>query len=470
MRRYFLQLAIFILGLSPLHSCDRFLAVQPPHNQWTTIDLFANDALAKAALDGIYAEFATNRTGNFASGGNGSVTVLLGLAADELAYNGHEHQLADIFSNQVSPDMPANLNLWASLYKAVFRANEIIEGVSASSALSTALAAQLLGEAHFIRAFSHFYLFNIYGAVPLAMTTDYRVTRSLPRAEGEEVYGKIMQDLEEAYRLLPRDYALSGMERVRPIRWAALALMARVRLYRGEWDLAAAAATEVIGQRDLYGLERDPGRSFLKNNDEAVWQLMPTSTIYDTWEGQEAIPVIGGAAAPVYSLSEPLLSAFGASDRRKAQWVGWYAPIGGSRTFSYPYKYKVKRMQPGDGHREYSSILRLSEQYLIRAEARIHLGDLAGSLADVNSVREAHGGLALEMPSDTGGLRSALVNERFVEFFHEWGHRWLDLKRWGTADAVIADFKPGWSPHSLYFPIPRKELEANPSLHQNKGY
>src|SRR5690606_34940810 len=95
--------------------------------------------------------------------------------------------------------------------------------------------AKLLGEALFVRAFCYFYLVNLFGEVPLALTSDYRTNNALPRAPVELVYAQLIADLSEAAELLPEGFAHTGGERVRPNRAAAQAMLARVLLYSGDW-------------------------------------------------------------------------------------------------------------------------------------------------------------------------------------------------------------------------------------------
>jgi hypothetical protein len=57
-----------------------------------------------------------------------------------------------------------------------------------------------------------------------------------------------------------------------------------------------------------------------------------------------------------------------------------------------------------------------------------------------------------------------------VEFFAEWGHRWFDLKRTGTVEAILGAEKGVWYPNAALYPIPVLELQKNAFLIQNAGY
>jgi hypothetical protein len=114
-------------------------------------------------------------------------------------------------------------------------------------------------------------------------------------------------------------------------------------------------------------------------------------------------------------------------------------------------------------------ILRLSEQYLIRAEASAQLGNTAAAMADVNVVRARAGLAAITAANSTAAL-AAIMHERQAELFTEWGNRWFDLKRTNTATTVLSAEKTGWQANMELYPVPRTQLSVNPLLTQNPGY
>src|SRR5690606_28944026 len=138
--------------------------------------------------------------------------------------------------------------------------------------------------------------------------------------------------------------------------------------------------TRIIDNTSLYTLEA-LDNVFLKNNREAIWQLQPVSdnSASNTGEGRLfVLPRSGpdGNLYPVY-LSDHLMSSFEPGDLRLDQWVDSVVTDG--VTYNYAYKYKI-----GDviaPTTEYPTILRLAEQYLIRAEARAAQGNIAGAQA-----------------------------------------------------------------------------------------
>ena len=62
------------------------------------------------------------------------------------------------------------------------------------------------------------------------------------------------------------------------------------------------------------------------------------------------------------------------------------------------------------------------------------------------------------------------MHERQVELFCEWGNRWYDLKRTGTAKAVLSTKKTGYSANAALYPLPQIQIQLNNLLIQNPGY
>ncbi|HMF73799.1 MAG TPA: RagB/SusD family nutrient uptake outer membrane protein, partial [Flavitalea sp.] len=211
---------------------------------------------------------------------------------------------------------------------------------------------------------------------------------------------------------------------------------------------------------------------FLKNSTEAIWQLQPVAYGINTIEGPAFIPPPTGVGPnnPI-TLGSGLLSSFEPGDKRLTNWVGSLKPDGTLVTYYYPYKYKINTY--GAAVNEYEMVLRLGEQYLIKAEAEAQLGDLSNAATDLNSIRN-RAGLPNTTSSTQPSLLAAIQQERRVELFSEWGHRWLDLKRTGTIDAVMNIAAPlkgaTWDTRHQLYPISNYELLNDPKLIQNPGY
>jgi hypothetical protein len=99
---------------------------------------------------------------------------------------------------------------------------------------------------------------------------------------------------------------------------------------------------------------------------------------------------------------------------------------------------------------------------------------LVDAAADLNAVR-SRAGLPATTASDQGGLVSAVLTERQLELFTEFGHRWFDLRRTGNIDAVMGVVTPlkgggSWNTNKQLLPLPAIEIALDPNLSQNQGY
>lgn len=449
-------------------SCKKFITANIPDDQQPAEYVYSSDQTAASVLAGMYTTLAEQALPYLNC-------LFLGLSADELAlFNGAEVQMNLAYVNNVNPgDVP----LWKVYYDDIFYANAAIEGLTASNTLSEGVKRQLMGESKFLRAFYYFNLVNIFGDVPLLTSTDYKVNSAALRTGTALVYQQIIEDLKEAQNLLREDYLNADVktvsaDRVRPNKLAATALLARVYLYTGDWANAEAAATTVINN-DKYSLAASLKEVFLKNSTEAIFQLMPVEQGYNTYEGRKFILPSTGPddyERPVY-LSSISANAFEAGDARRDEWID--SVIVSGNTYHYPYKYKVYQ---GSELTEYSMVLRLAEQYLIRAEARAYLGNITGgnsAVSDINMIR-ARAGVDPVTATTSADALDAVLHERQVELFTECGHRWMDLKRLKKIDEVmpgVSAAKGGsWEKTDKLYPIPIRDITINTSLKQNPGY
>jgi hypothetical protein len=163
------------------------------------------------------------------------------------------------------------------------------------------------------------------------------------------------------------------------------------------------------------------------------------------------------------------VNSFASGDLRRTKWIK--DVIYNSVVNYQPFKYKYPNQTAAAAAAvfEYHTILRLAEQYLIRAEARAKQSNTAGALADMNVVR-VRAGLTASTTTDNAALLLEIERERKFELFCELGHRWFDLQRTNRADAILAPIKANWQSTDILYPIPQTARDANVYLSQNDGY
>lgn len=465
-----------VIALTIGSGCKKFLDIPAPVTSINAENVYQSDNTAIAVITGLYTKMMLE----FPVGGITSMSLLPELAADNLVlfdlnrldYLTYYRNALD--PNDVNTQIFGNGNYFSNFYPKIYTINAAIEGLNGTTSLTPAVKKRLLGEAHFLRAFYYFYLVNLFGDVPLVLSTDYTKNSIIPRSPTTAVYDQIAQDLNLSKSNLDQNYVDGTVvntttERVRPNIFATNTLIARVELYRKNYAAAESAATEVINATSQYSLS-PLNQVFLKNSKETIWALQPVKTGYNTDEGSIFLMPNGpGTNLKIFYASSLLINSFENGDGRKTNWTN-QVTINGT-TYQYIAKYKADANS--SAVTEYDIVLRLAEVYLIRAEARAQQSNITGALSDINAIRN-RAGLAPITTGNTSTLMDAIFHERRVELFTEWGHRWLDLKRSNQIDQAMQlaeQYKRGtWSSSKALFPIPAKEILLNPNLTQNPGY
>lgn len=456
------KITFYILLSLSVTSCEEFLEVGPNTSELDAELVFKNDNTAIATLDAIYHNLQIN---GFASGNIGSITFLGNILADDAIEYGATSDRNDLYTNNLRADNSANYNLWSSAYKRLYEINALLEGITDNVHLSDDTKNRIESEAKFLRAFVYYYLVHLYHEVPLLLTTDYAINSSMTRTPIEKIYQQINLDLKDASALLPADYKNSDDEHIRPTTHAVHTLLARMALWEKNYDEAITYSSSVI-DAETYQLI-DLNNVFKANSSETIWSLVPgdpnnganESLVY-ILENNPGTPYNSATSA----ITSDLLNVWSSDDLRVQKWVNVY--VEGADNYYYPFKYKIKN---GGASEEYSIVLRLAELYLIRAEAQAKLGNIGNALADLNIIR-SRARLDNWIIDDITNIEQAVLDERRRELFSEWGHRWLDLKRFGKLDEVLGHKKPKWQSHTKLLPIPEQDLLRNPFLTQNPGY
>lgn len=452
--------AIWCVLLCLATSCDNFVDVAQPNSQLTGTAVFENNTTATAAMKDIYAKMRDN---GLLTGKSVGLSNLLGQYTDELVcYQTGVTTAEPFYNNSLTATNGYVQQLWNSTYNQIYSANAVIEGVTASTGMTTAQKNQLIGEALFVRALLHSYLAGVYGGCPYITTTDYVQNSTVHRLTTAAVYNLCIADLEQAAVLLPENYI--SAERIRPNQYAARALLARLYLYTGQWAQASNEASAVLNQTAIYVWEPDLDKVFLKECTSTLWQFSAGGGYANAQEG--ALFVFNAGPPPTVALNPLLYTSFAPNDQRKNHWIR--SITDGTTTWYQPYKYQQDNSSTTTT--SYSVMLRLAEQYLIRAEARAQQGDLIGAKQDLDFVRN-NAGLGGTTATTSAAIITAVMEERRFEFFTELGMRFFDLQRSGNLDATLSPVKPGWNTTDGLWPVPQSELLINPNLApQNAGY
>jgi hypothetical protein len=472
-----------------LASCEEFLDVAPKG----TIDataFFSNPDELLFALNGVY---ALQRTVY-----GSSLYYLLDEARSDNAKLDQTEQKERVETDTYE-ETPGNLplvNLWTSLYVIINNANTVITRaptVPTESAVEEDLVKRAAAEAKFIRALSYFTLSHMWGGAILRTepTTDFD-NAAKGRSSLDATYDFIIQDLTAAAADLPDSYDGSSLSEVgRATSYAALTLLGKVQLQRGNNAAAAAALQQVIG---VYSLLAEYSSIYAAGNDNTAESIFEVSFNPSNQTGlgfnNALIPaseatrlgiVAGGQAGKLVNFpTQDITTIYEDGDLRAD---ATFATYEGGNSTHYFNKF-IDYDAAGDGSDINMVALRYADVLLMKAEAD---GESAASYELINQVRRRAFGqdpevadAAIDINASTPGtFIEKLMLERRREFVFE-NQRWMDLKRSPEAEALAiinanmeAEYTgiPVVDAHSFIYPVPQQEIDVSKDVvDQNPGY
>lgn len=193
------------------------------------------------------------------------------------------------YNEEFTPSYYSLVQPFQLMYTAASQANQMIESLGKVDFSNEELHDAYLGEAYFLRAFTHFFLFLNYRNIPLIKELPKAANEYKPQATPEETWDFIIGDLIRAKELLPGKDYWDAKNKGRVTRAAACALLGKAYLYRSGiepkygtstktyYDEAAAAFAEILnGNCGDYRLTDDYAWNFdvaHENNDESIFEI-----------------------------------------------------------------------------------------------------------------------------------------------------------------------------------------------------
>ncbi len=420
---------------------------------------------------------------------NSSMWLIQDISSDDCdassTWNDPNAQQFDRYTLQANNNYTTSM--WKASYDLISKANLSIDSIPAID-MDETLQKRLLGEAKFLRALSYFNLVRLFGGVPLVLHPETDIDNYLvPRAEAEQVYDQIIQDLEDAAANLPTSY--SSTDKGRATRGAALGILSKVYLTLQEWELAAELAREVM-DIPVYGLWDDFTDNFKevnKNGKESIFEVQ----FYAEVQSENSRIVISGLPA-IYAFpagvgmmlpTQDLLDDFESGDYRyEATFFEEYRYFGNNTFEPHIWKHWDQDTYPPDKTGSSGAnfpVMRFPEILLIYAEAlnEFNQGPTQEAYDAINRVRKrARNGDDAVLP-DLSGLsyqefQTAVLKEKRCETVNE-GQRWFDLVRTGNLEEYVKRAKGDKANPQAFnyvFPIPQREIDLNNKLDQNEGY
>lgn len=469
---------IYILAISSITAagCDNKLDINPEESLSTEL-AFADRNTSFASLIGVY-----SRAQDLYVFGS-LPQVISDFQADNVNFVGSFPTLQDISRFQTIATNSSIRDIWRNNFRVIAAANAIIKNVPGvdDPTFSEEEKGQFVAEARFLRAITNFQLVNLFAqpynldngaslGIPIVLEPFEGEITYPSRATVNEVHQQIIADIEAALPALMTAEAYldsegAEMARGRATQGAAKALLARLHLYRGEYQQAADLAADVM---DDPGYNLAGNYNFYDGNTAEDIFTIQMSEIDNSrtgaggWASYYTHADDGGRGDCLFS--DDLIAAFEAE--------------AGDKRFDLSKEVNgdlfTTKFPDGATNSDNAPVIRITEMYLTAAEALAELNGVnAPSLNLMNELRERAGldaWTAADFANDQEFVE-AILNERRKELCFE-GHRRMDLLRKGKSLRTSGDGAGESAPgdERVILPIPQSERDVNSNLEQNSGY
>lgn len=469
--------------LGSLSSCEKFLEM-PVRDKVLQESMFTDEQGFMDALTGVY--LAMDKPAS--SGGMGLYTHDLSMGMLSVMANDYSNAatsaLGDgLYANSFRYDYEQNRVkqeirfIWSGLYNNIANLNNLLAYIDQKEdVFSRDHYHRVKGEAIALRALFHFDLARMFGQSPVTGMDERAIpyvrvfsAESTPFVSLQSALDSCISDLNSAKAILAQTdttalsegslVLFSGYTQNHMNYWATKALLARVHLYRGNYNLALKEALEVIGSNKFPLSTSNVAVASANVRDrlfskELLFSLYSTNTVTNS-DGLFNM-----------SAGNPLMLALA----NKNALYGTVAPLdwrlswfdNNARNINVPSKYFQNSNLPYT-MQNIVPLLRITEMYYIVAECKNNMGDLEEGLGYLNAVRMARGlnPLTLSAVPDNVALSNAITLEYKKEFIYE-GQTFFYYKRLNK-DLKVESGTTAVVPNNAYvFPIPDKEGEYNP--------
>lgn len=202
-------------------------------------------------------------------------------------------------------------NKWRGLFKGVARTNDVINTLKAVENINPTRKAQIEAEARFLRGIYHFEARKMWKMIPYIDDNVYNLNdlESTKIPNDKEVWPMIEADFEAAMNVLPETQAEVG----RPTKYAAMAFLAKAKMYQG-WNISTGAANTAKLQEAKILLEQivNSGKYALADKYDDNFRIATRNNKESIFEVQYAVNSASDAAATAgVGLAHPYISPWG---------------------------------------------------------------------------------------------------------------------------------------------------------------
>ncbi|MBO5865315.1 MAG: RagB/SusD family nutrient uptake outer membrane protein [Bacteroidaceae bacterium] len=492
MKNFITYVLLVSMLVVPVSCLDKF-----PENAVLENSAITTVDEADQAMVGIYSSFLSGALYS------GYLTLLPDIQCDMVyAVNGYTNTFGDIWRWEILATNSQIEAVYGSLYSLIGNCNFLLDNAAKlEKTLTNDTELDRLeiycGEAYFARALAYSELIKLYcvdyksdeeakNELGVVLKTKYYENQPIKRASLYDSYQLVLSDLDKAAELLKLDegYTPSDLynSSVYFNEYTVYALRARVALYMRDYEAAIKYSSKIIDS-NMYLLSSVhsyiDGISYYDymwqydHSSEVIWKVGFTSTNYGGALGTVFWNYDYSSFKPDYVPAKWVLDLYGANDLRYNAFF-YNVQTGYSHGLAWPllYKYWGNQSLYSEAQLLNTSmpkVFRLSEQYLIRAEAycQLETPDYSRAGKDISTLiaaRCTNSSVAL----NANNAMEIIEQERIKELYME-GFRLQDLKRWGKGFERTPQDQSLSNGSSLkitadnplfVWPIPQHEIES----------
>lgn len=498
-----LNIILFAVCLISLASCKDFLDVKPT-NQADASTSIQTGADAQVFMNGIMRKMSSS------SYYGRNFFMYADAKGGDFAISSQGRGLDGLYTFNHAPSSGSYSGFWEQIYHCILQVNTLLENIANLEKDPEAEdLSEYKGQALTLRAIMYFDLVRLYGlpynydkdayGVPLTLEP-LDASAQLPRATVSEIYTQIVKDLQEGEPLLSKDITEGYVNY-----YVNKSIQAKVYLYMENYTEALKAAEVVINddRYTLYSNSEWVGSWASQFGSESIFEIaiyadeadLGSASLgyYLRRQGHGATNAMGWFMASDYYLERL------GEDTDDIRWnimdydehtdsEGEYYRMGSCYKYSGGVNRNVDGKNatfPGDGKSNSTAvnvkIIRLSDVYLMAAEAAFQTNDKAKAADYLQAIRKRSPNLTAATAANV--TFQMIMDERSKELFAE-GNRFFDMIRWNQQivyndDLIIPNVVISHRGKSIdrtfgkiVLPISQDEINSTPILadQQNPGY
>ena len=482
---------MIILGMIIVSvSCSEFL-YQEPEDQMSVNEQFSTRDGVMQTVNGMYASMESLISGKYfiyadLLGGNLTFTPS---KYDKIVEIPPKLDIEKIYEFRDQEDASDFKSFYDDAYEVINEVNVIIERVPDIKFLTDDEKNQIIAESLTGRALAHYLVTLVYaqnagftpdGSHPGIVCNRRTLIAGVDYPSRETVaktWEYMKKDLNEALSLYTGNQALSyGPEYSYFNANTTRAILARAALQMNDWETALENADYVINNNETGLMSKNEYLSEWEKPSDPVKETILEFTAPRTSDDNTVTSSVGHeyyfyTDTNNYSnfvASGDLLDLYDTNDIRRNLFLEKILPTSIDSVITNVVYYFTKKFQDDPG----TTFIRLSEMYLIRAEARARIGtDINLALEDLNAIRQRAN---IDEITDPSTILEEIFLERRRELAFE-GHLFFDIARYkkdvvrekGCISTVCSMTYP-----SYYYvlPIPASSVLLNENMIQNDGY